>query len=282
MSDIKKRCVIIGAAEINNYERIRSYLAESACSADCSDDESLGNGNNDNRGDGRGAYRSSSDSGDFYIFCDGGLKHRCGLGIEPDLIVGDFDSHENPSLDIETIVLPREKDDTDTFFAVKEAVARGYDDFLLLGAFGQRLDHTFGNISILLYLSGLGKKALAVDDYAEFEIVTGISSCECFHGANNRASDSCSGNVAANSSILRDCSSNKAADVRYIDDRFSYFSLISLSGSAAGVSIKNAKYPLESGTIGCDYQYAISNEVISGKIAEVSLAEGTLLLMRVF
>ncbi len=262
MSEIKKRCVIIGAAEINNYERIRSYLAKNASSADRSDDESLRSDNGDSQSCGRGGYRGDSDGGDFYVFCDGGLKHRYGLGVEPDLIVGDFDSYENPRLDIETVVLPREKDDTDTFFAVKEAAARGCDNFLLLGVFGQRLDHTFVNISILLYLSGLGKKALAVDDYAEFEIVNGICA----------GADSSAKNEHA-------CA---AADVKYIDDRFSYFSLISISGNATGVSVKNAKYPLEGGTIGCDYQYAVSNEVLPGKTASVSLTEGSLLLIRVF
>ena len=56
-----RRCVIIGGADIGRYDRIRAYL----------------------RAD------------DFYICCDSGLKHREGLGIAPDLIVGDFDSYEN-------------------------------------------------------------------------------------------------------------------------------------------------------------------------------------------
>ena len=51
-----RRCVIIGGADIGRYDRIRAYL----------------------RAD------------DFYICCDSGLKHREGLGIAPDLIVGDF------------------------------------------------------------------------------------------------------------------------------------------------------------------------------------------------
>lgn len=78
--------------------------------------------------------------------------------MKPALIVGDFDSHCNPHLDVETIVLPCEKDDTDTVFAVKTMVQRGYDDFLLIGVIGARLDHTLGNVSILLYLDSLGKR----------------------------------------------------------------------------------------------------------------------------
>ena len=76
--------------------------------------------------------------------------------------MGDFDSYENPDLETETIVLPCEKDDTDTAFAVKEALKRGFQDFLLVGVIGERLDHTLGNVSLLLMLDTQGKHAAAV------------------------------------------------------------------------------------------------------------------------
>lgn len=149
--------------------------------------------------------------------------------------MGDFDSHDNPHLGVETIVLPCEKDDTDTVFAVKEAIKRGFDDFLLIGVVGARLDHTLGNVSSLLYLDSLGKKGYIIDDYSEMEIV-----------------------------------SNKPA---YIENSFSFFSLLNISGTAKRVTIKNAKYPLNDGEISCEYQYGISNEVV-GEIAEISIREG--------
>ena len=67
------------------------------------------------------------------------------LGVKPDLIVDDFDSHQNPNLDVETIVLPCEKDDTDTVFAVKEAIKRGFDDFLLIVVVGARRPESVSN-----------------------------------------------------------------------------------------------------------------------------------------
>lgn len=204
-----KRCVIVGGADIGRYDRVRAHLRED----------------------------------DFYICCDSGLKHREGLGIVPDLIVGDFDSHENPRLDTETIVLPREKDDTDTVFAVKEALKRGFEDFLLVGVTGGRLDHTLGNLSILLMLDGQGKRAAAVDDFSELEIVSG-----------------------------------KPA---FIPDRYAFFSLLNISGTARGIVIKNARYPLDGAEITCEYQYGISNEPLPGQTAEVSLKEGRLLLVKV-
>ena len=83
-----KRCVIVGGAPIMNYEFIKKHFDEK----------------------------------DFFIYCDSGLMHRDGFNKKADLIVGDFDSYKNPLEETETIVLPCEKDDTDTFFAVKEAI----------------------------------------------------------------------------------------------------------------------------------------------------------------
>ena len=203
-----KRCVIVGGADINNYEYIKSCL------------------NND----------------DLIIFCDSGLKHLEALQVKPGLIVGDFDSYDNPHLDVETIVLPCEKDDTDTVFAVKEAVKRGYDDFLLLGVIGGRFDHTLGNVSILLYLDSIGKKGKIVDDHSEMEIV-----------------------------------SKKPA---YIDDSYAYFSLLNISGTAKGITVENAKYPLSNAEITCEYQYGVSNEVTPGRTAKVTVKEGKLLLIK--
>ena len=203
-----KRCVIVGGADINNYEYIKNCL------------------HND----------------DFVVFCDSELKHLKGLGVSPNLIVGDFDSHENPNLDVETIVLPCEKDDTDTVYAVKEAIKRGFDEFLLIGVIGGRLDHTLGNVSILLHLESLGKKGKIIDDYSEMEIVS--------------------------------------KEPAFIDDSYAFFSLLNITGTAKGVTIRNAKYPLDNAEITCEYQYAVSNEVISGKIAEVFVQNGKALLIK--
>ena len=205
-----KRCVIVGAADINDYSRVKDRL----------------------RGD------------DFAIYCDGGLKHLNALGLRPGLIVGDFDSYEKPDLGAETIVLPTEKDDTDSVYAVKEALKRGYEEFLLTGVVGARLDHTIGNVSILLYLDALGKKAEIVDDYSVMEIVS--------------------------------------AKPAFVDDSFAYFSLLNISGLARRICIKNAKYPLTDGEIKSEYQYGISNEVLPGRTAVVTVGEGRLLLVKVF
>lgn len=208
----EKRCVIISAGEIHNYERARTFLRDD----------------------------------DFFIFCDAGLSHAGGLGVKPDVVVGDFDSCEPGDLEwwkerCEIIQLPREKDDTDTMFAVKLAVERGYCDFVLLGAMGGRFDHALGNISILLYLNGLGKKVVLIDDYSLMQIA--------------------------------------GKETLYIEDSCSYFSVLTVAGNVSGVNIKNAKYPLENASLTPDFQLGISNEVLPGKVAEVSVESGWVLVV---
>ena len=206
---MKGRCVTLGGAPIRDYGSIRRQLRE----------------------------------GDFVVFCDSGLRHLEALGAVPDLIVGDFDSHENPGLPAETIVLPREKDDTDTVYAVKEAVRRGFRDFLLAGVTGGRLDHTLGNLSILLYLDSLGLRGRILDDWSEMEIV-----------------------------------SRSPAEV---GGEYPYFSLLNISGAARDITVTGAMYPLEGGEITCDYQYGISNQVLPGQTARITVGEGRLLLVKV-
>lgn len=204
-----RRCVIIGGAGIERCDEIKKYLR----------------------------------SGDYNIFCDCGLRHMEALAIEPDLIIGDFDSYQDPKLPVETITLPREKDDTDTVYAVKEALRRGFDEFLLLGVIGARLDHSLGNVSILLKLDSLGKKAMIVDDYSEMEIVS--------------------------------------REPAFVGPEFPYFSLLNVTGLARGISLENSKFPLKDAEITCDYQYGISNEPLPGKLAKITVAEGSLLLIKV-
>ncbi|MBR5772506.1 MAG: thiamine diphosphokinase, partial [Clostridia bacterium] len=159
-----KRCVIIGGAPIADYEKIKEYL----------------------RAD------------DYFICCDCGLDHAEGLGITPDLIVGDFDSHEKPETDTETITLPREKADTDTYYAAKEGIKRGFDDFLIIGGAGGRIDHTLANIYLLYFLYEQGKKAVMIDDFSEMEIA--------------------------------------GSNPVYVSDDYPYFSLVNIAGKAEGIT----------------------------------------------
>lgn len=213
--ELSKRCVIISAGEINDYERAKSFLRKD----------------------------------DYYIFCDGGLAHAKALGVKPKVVVGDFDSCKPDDfrrcleyiIPPEVIRLPREKDDTDTLFAVKLAIERGFDDFLLLGSMGKRFDHALGNISVLLFLDELGKTAFIADDYSVMQIV--------------------------------------GKNPFLIEEKCSYFSVLTVAGNVSGVTIKNAKYPVQNVSLTCDFPLGISNEVLPGKVAEVSVTAGRVLVV---
>ncbi|MCI7454731.1 MAG: thiamine diphosphokinase [Spirochaetales bacterium] len=207
MTNIKKRAVIVGGGEISLYERVRSFFCDS----------------------------------DYFVFCDGGLHHKEGLGVEPDLIIGDFDSYPRKEYGVETIVLPEEKDDTDSLSGVKAAMERGFEDFLLVGMTGRRMDHTLCNIYLLDYIERNGGKALLVDDWSEMEIVE-------------------------KEEVL-------------VPDTYAYFSLIAWKGKCQGVYIDNALYPLCDALIESHYQYGISNEPLEGG-SKIRVEKGSALLIK--
>lgn len=203
-----KRCVVVGAAKITKYKEIKKYLKKD----------------------------------DFFIYCDAGLSHEERLGHRADMIVGDFDSSENPLRPTETIVLPHIKDDTDTAYAVKEAMRRGFTEFVLVGVIGGRLDHTLGNVALLNMIASAGLRGIAVDDHSEIEVVT---------------------------------------DKAEVDPRFPYFSLLNVTGQCADVTIENALYPLDNGELTVDFPLGVSNEPLPGKTAKITVGKGRTLLVRV-
>ena len=201
--------MIVGGSEIRDYSLMRSYL----------------------RAD------------DYVVYCDCGLKHAPALGAAPSLTIGDFDSHEKPESSENVIVLPVIKDDTDTIFAVKEGLRRGFDEFLMIGVTGGREDMTLGNIYALLMLALKGKPAMIADDYSEMRVIV-------------------------------------AGEPVRVKWGWRFFSLLNISGTAKGITITGAKYNLSDGEISPEFQYGISNEVLSPENdAVISLTEGNLLLV---
>lgn len=188
--------------------------------------------------------------GDLLIAVDRGLEHCGRLGLEPDLVLGDFDSagswqlaqiakweEKSPE---RVIRLKPEKDDTDTLAAIRLALERGYRDFLLYGAMGgRRLEHTIANIQCLLFLKHHDAVGYLVDKERM-----------CF--------------------VLED------GEVRFPVSMKGYLSLFSLKGEALGVNIRGMKYELDNARITNDFPIGVSNEFI-GQEAVVSVRQGQLL-----
>lgn len=188
---------------------------------------------------------------DFVIAVDGGLSY-CGiLELEPDLIIGDFDSLSDgeraaveklkETIPDRIIKLNREKDDTDLLVALKTGLEMGYRNFRIYGGTGGRFDHTFGNIQCLLYLKNKNAAGYLIDGSGMMFVIQN----EAVH-------------------LNRDLEGT--------------LSLFSLEKEASGVFIENMKYTLKDYTMTNDFPIGISNEFI-GKEAVIGVEKGSLICM---
>ena len=181
--------------------------------------------------------------GDYVIACDAGYLNARSLGVVPDLIVGDFDSAPRPEGE-NLVVLPAEKDDTDTHYAARLAVEKGFEQVLILGVLGgARLDHSLAAIAAGLWLAKQGPEVTIAGRGAELRYVLPGRPVKVEHAPH------------------------------------AYFSLFPLEGTAEGVSITGAKYPLQNARLVPDATLGASNETMPGG-AEVRVERGSLLLVR--
>ncbi len=94
---------------------------------------------------------------DFILCADGGARHAMRLGLNPQLVVGDFDSLDSSELihltrnGAELISFPADKDFTDLELALKAARDMKPKEVILLGALGGRLDQSLTNIFLLAH-----------------------------------------------------------------------------------------------------------------------------------
>ena len=88
------------------------------------------------------------------ICADGGANSALRIKIEPDLIIGDLDSISKKALrefkPTSKIIQLKRQNDTDVEKCLKFAIKNKFEKVLLVGATGNRLDHTFCNLGIVL------------------------------------------------------------------------------------------------------------------------------------
>lgn len=211
-----KRCIVIGAGELD-VTKLREY------------DNKL----------------------DTVIAVDGGLGYCEALGIEPDIIIGDFDSVDRElAASIEAtehrfsekvLRLAPQKDDTDMLAALKWGLARDFHTFLIYAGLGGRLDHTLANIQCLLYLKNHGAEGYLLEENGCIMVASGET---------KQFPSSMSG-------------------------RLSLFSL----EKESVVSITNMKYPLSSYTVTNDFPIGISNEFLPDKEGAVTVHSGAVAIL---
>jgi thiamine pyrophosphokinase len=88
------------------------------------------------------------------ICADGGANSALKMNLVPDVIIGDLDSIFTKALEkfksVSKIICLKRQNDTDVEKCLKYAIRNKYNESLLVGATGNRLDHTFCNIGIVL------------------------------------------------------------------------------------------------------------------------------------
>ena len=179
------------------------------------------------------------DDSDYVIAADAGYRLCRENNIIPDLVIGDFDSLGELPEHPHVMELPEEKDDTDTLFAIKTGLSKGYRRFYIYGGLGgKRRDHSVANLQSLLYLSSHGAKGWL---FGQKEVWTVVK--------------------------------NAALRLMGTGD----VSVFCFDGRAEGVSLKGLKYELDNAVLSSDLPLGVSNH-LDGE-AEIEVTNGTLLVM---
>lgn len=102
------------------------------------------------------------------ICADGGSNSALKMKLFPDVIIGDLDSISSKALkefkSISKIIRLKRQNDTDVEKCLKFAIKNKFDEALLVGATGNRLDHTFCNLGIVLKFFNQIKISLIAED----------------------------------------------------------------------------------------------------------------------
>ena len=186
---------------------------------------------------------------DLVIAADGGALVARQLGLEPQAVVGDMDSlpdevrAELQARGGQLVAHSPRKDETDTELAIRYALERGADEIVLLGAVGDRLDHTLANLFLLGLPELAAVRATIVGADSETWLLRGGSALE----VRGQAGDT--------------------------------VTLLALGQDAVGVSTEGLEWPLEDDTLHFGPARGVSN-VMTQPLARVTLREGLLLVFR--
>lgn len=119
----------------------------------------------------------------YIVCCDGAINNLSKTSIQPDAIVGDCDSlsPENSRKYARIIHRVKEQETNDLTKAVQFCIRQGRTNLTILGATGNREDHTIGNVSLLAeYLRQA--KVRMITDYGIFEAIDSTTAFESYSG----------------------------------------------------------------------------------------------------
>jgi thiamine pyrophosphokinase len=138
-----------------------------------------------------------------FICADGGANSARKLNIIPDVIIGDFDSVTKETLGYfsgksKEIKISRQND-TDVEKCLKYAINNGFKEVILTGVTGDRLDHTFCNLGIVIkffnkiHTGVIAERSLLVPYKGEVSFTTIPGETVSLYGFNNQTKIKSSG-----------------------------------------------------------------------------------------
>ncbi|GAI55150.1 unnamed protein product, partial [marine sediment metagenome] len=113
----------------------------------------------------------------FFIAADGGALFLESIGFLPDVIIGDFDSlteaqyQRYEKLGAKIIKYPVEKNETDGELALQYCQEKGFNNIIIIGFAGGRLDQQLANIFLLEYAFRNGITAFIKEPGLEMGII---------------------------------------------------------------------------------------------------------------
>lgn len=187
--------------------------------------------------------------GDYLIGADRGAEFLVRHGLAPDLALGDFDSvteRQLREIAVRSAALVScdavDKDWTDSELALREALERGYEDIVLVGALGTRFDHGLANVHLLRQAYERGGRLVLADEHNEIRL--------------------CANELELEANL-----------------RFPYVSLLPLGLEATGITLQGFRYPLRDATLKLGWSLGVSNELVA-ESGRVSVRDGLLLVIR--
>lgn len=179
--------------------------------------------------------------GDMVIAADAGYRRLKAAGLQPQIVVGDFDTLGAPPAGEQVVTLPKIKDVTDTWAAIQLGLERGCRSFALYGCTGGRFEHTLANLQIVADLAARGMECRLLD---KTQVITAI----------------CDGTL----SFGPECRG--------------FVSVFSHSDVCTGVTIRGMKYELEHAELTNRFPLGVSNEFL-GVPGRVTVEKGTLFVV---
>jgi len=186
---------------------------------------------------------------DLVIAADSGARWLAGVGVRPDIVIGDMDSIDPDLLrrlageGAEMEHHGAEKEESDSELAVQRALRDGADEVVILGALGgARLDHELANLLLLADPRWQGTRLRIVRDGTTVRALDGEGRLEL---------DAAEGDLVT---------------------------LLPVGGEAVGVRTTGLRYPLDGEALPFGRSRGLSNQVEHAP-ASVSLKRGTLLVI---